>query len=176
MSSRRPPGTDWIQERHHFVEAGGNTTHAFGLGRMIGRIYAWLYLSPAPVPLEEIASNLSVSKASASVVLRQLASWHAVRSIWMPGDRRDFYVAETDFSVIIREGLMPGIRKKLHTAGGQIERTLATAGSLPTQPVREGHALPREQALELRRRLKAAQSLHKRLDRVLGSTLLSRFL
>lgn len=175
MSSRRQPATDWNLERRHFVEAGGNTTHAFGLGRMIGRVYAWLYLCPEPVPLEEIATSLSVSKASASIVLRQLASWHAVRSIWMPGDRRDFYVAEIDFSVIIREGLMPGIRKKLHSAGGQIERTLETVAS-PSANSSDCIGLPRERSAELRRRLKAAQTLHRRLDRILGSKLLARFL
>jgi DNA-binding transcriptional regulator GbsR (MarR family) len=144
---------------------------------MVGRIYAWLYLNPNPVALEDIASSLSVSKASASIVVRQLAQMHAVRQVWTPGDRRDFYEAETDFSSILREGLLPGIRKKLNTAGVQIERSLATTSSASSKTeVGTEPSMNREQAAEIRRRLKSAQSLHKRIDRILASKLLSRLL
>lgn len=177
MSSR--PASDWTDERRRFIEAGGNTTHAFGLGRMIGRIYATLYLHPGPLPLEEIAAQLSISKASASIVVRQLASWQAVRQVWIPGDRRDFYEAETDFSVMLREGMLPGIRKKLQSAGMQIERTLISTTKESAAPS-EGPATVgspnQEQLAEVRKRLKKAQTLHRRLDRVLASKLLSRFL
>lgn len=182
MKSPSPasPPLSWEHERRHFVEAGGNSTHAFGLGRMIGRVYALLYLTPEPLSLEEVADQLQVSKASASITLRQLESWQAVLPLNIEGDRRDFYVAQTDFSILLRKGIMPGVRKKLHSAGVQIERTLVTTsnggnGAVAESPGANGK-LTREQMTELRRRLKAAQSLHKRVDRILGSKLLSRFL
>ncbi|MEN3943124.1 helix-turn-helix domain-containing protein [Prosthecobacter sp. SYSU 5D2] len=148
---------------------------------MIGRIYALLYLTPTPLALEEIAARLAVSKASASSLVRQLAAWHAVRQIWIPGDRRDFYEAETDFSIIVKEGLMPGIRKKLHSAGVQIEHTLAAdldakSPATASSSASEIPALTHAEQTELRRRLKSAQTLHRRIDRLLGSKLLSRFL
>jgi len=175
MSAHSTATTDWAREVRRFVEAGGNTTHAFGLGRMIGRLYAWLYLSPGPVPLEDLAANLSVSKASASIVVRQLAALQAVRQVWIPGDRRDFYEAETNFSTILREGLLPGIRKKLHSAGTQIKRTLSTTTTTHAANGAEAD-FTRDQMAELRRRLKTAQALHKRLDGILANKLLSRFL
>jgi DNA-binding transcriptional regulator GbsR (MarR family) len=179
------PPRSWESERRHFIEAGGNSTHAFGLGRMIGRVYALLYLTPEPLSLEQVADALKVSKASASITLRQLESWQAVLLINVEGDRRDFYVAQTDFSILLRKGIMPGVRKKLRSAGVQIERTLVTttsdasAGTAATSSA-NGDSIPakfsREQMTELRRRLKAAQSFHKRVDGILGSKLLSRFL
>lgn len=179
MTASPPPARSWTTERRRFVEAGGNTTHAFGLGRMIGRVFALLYLTPEPVSLEQIAESLSVSKASASIVVRQLAAVHAIRQVWVPGDRRDYYEAETDFGVILREGLMPGVRKKLHSAGTQIERTLeAETASAPHEmtPLDSDASFSREQRAELKRRLKNARSLHTRLDRLLASELLTRFL
>lgn len=184
LTSESPP-RPWTEEARRFVEAGGNTTHSFGLGQMIGRVYALLYLTPEPMALEDIATRLSVSKASASIVVRQLAGWHAVRQVWMPGDRRDFYEAETQFAIILKEGLMAGVRKKLHSAGAQIERTLAAGTESEPAPPASGAAsedgsgpapYTREQRNELRRRLRAAQTLHRRLDRLLSSKLLSRFL
>ncbi|RBP48131.1 hypothetical protein DES53_101931 [Roseimicrobium gellanilyticum] len=182
MKSPSPasPPLSWESERRHFIEAGGNSTHAFGLGRMIGRVYALLYLTPEPLSLEEVADQLQVSKASASITLRQLESWQAVLPLNIEGDRRDFYVAQTDFSILLRKGIMPGVRKKLRSAGVQIERTLVTttsdAGATSSNGGGASSKLTREQMTELRRRLKAAQSFHKRVDNILGSKLLSRFL
>ena len=180
MESATPNTRSWISERRRFVEAGGNTTHSFGLGRMIGRVYALLYLTPKPISLEDIASSLAVSKASASITVRQLSSWHALRQVWVPGDRRDYYEAETDFSIIFKEGIMPGLRKKLQSAGVQIERTLSVepaAGSYDLTCTEENDRnFTRDQRAELRRRLKTAQSLHRRIDRILASKLLARFL
>ncbi|WP_009959765.1 GbsR/MarR family transcriptional regulator [Verrucomicrobium spinosum] len=142
---------------------------------MIGRAYAMLYLATSPMSLDEIAATLRVSKASASTVLRQLASWQAVRQIWVAGDRKDYYEAETDFSVILKEGLMPGVRKKLQTAGTQIEKTLqSSTQKTPATPANE--EMPPADQAEIRRRLRSAQQLHQRLDKVLGSKLLARFL
>lgn len=165
----------WAREIQRFIEAGGNTTHAFGLGRMIGRMFATLYLSPRPMGLDEIAARLQISKASASTVVRQLASWHAVRQVWTPGDRRDFYEAETNISVILREGLLPGMRKKFQSAGVQIDRTLQ-AKQTDTADTPGSPALTKEEQQEVRRRLRTAQSFHKRLDRILSSRLLDHFL
>jgi hypothetical protein len=185
------PPRPWLEERRRFIEAGGNTTHAFGLGRIIGRLYALLYLTPAPIALEEIAVQLAVSKASASIVVRQLAELRAVRQVWVPGDRRDFYEAETSFGVILREGVLPGVRKKLQSAGHQIERTLAAeASSAPPRlssaegegegegqgEGREDPSWTKTEQAELKRRLKTAQTLHRRLDRVLASNLLAKML
>jgi DNA-binding transcriptional regulator GbsR (MarR family) len=169
---------DWNREVRRFIEAGGNTTHGFGLGRLIGRMFALLYLHPQPISLEEIAERLDISKASASLTARQLADWRAIRLVTIEGDRRDFYEAETKFNVIVREGLLPGMRKKLRSAGTQIGRTLSAAapGAAP-RSAENGDAEPNaSEVREIRKRLKAARDLHGKLDRVLGSRLLDHFL
>jgi DNA-binding transcriptional regulator GbsR (MarR family) len=116
--------------RRRFVEAGGHTTQSFGLGRIIGQVYALLYLSPTPMCLDDIATELGVSKASVSTTIRQLERWAAVKRVWVKGDRKDYYEAETDFHAVVRQGLLATMRKKLETAGTQItlvEDTLKAA-------------------------------------------------
>ena len=51
---KNPPSADWPAVRRKFIEAGGSTTQSFGLGRILGQIYALLYLSPAPLCLDDI--------------------------------------------------------------------------------------------------------------------------
>ena len=165
---------EWAREVRRFIDAGGNTTHSFGLGRLIGRMFALLYLHPKPLSLEEIALRLDISKASASLTARQLADWRAIRLVTVEGDRRDFYEAEVQFRVIIREGLLPGLRKKLQSARLQINRTLE-ADPANAHEQNGGHATPAD-SREIRRRLRAARDLHSKLDGILSSRLLDHFL
>lgn len=183
MPSAPPPAQSskplaWDREVRRFIEAGGNTTHAFGLGKLIGRMFALLYLHPRPLSLEEIAGLLDISKASASTTVRQLEQWHAVVSVPVAGDRRDFYQAETRFSLIIKNGLLPSLHKKLHSAGEQISRTLAAE---PPRRGGNGRVIPTSQFTptefqEIRRRLRAARGLHQKMEGVLSSNLVNYFL
>lgn len=170
----------WNVERRRFIDAGGNTTHSFGLGRMIGRVYSLLYLTTDAICLDDIATQLNVSKASVSIVVRQLSEWQAVHRLSHPGDRRDFYEAQTDFLLILKRGVMPGLRKKLQSAGSQIGRALAAGMPASTTEGQEVHpesgCLSKAQQIELHRRLRTAQNWHRRIDRLLASKLLSRFL
>lgn len=171
-SSETQPAS-WEREVRRFIDAGGNTTHAFGLGRLIGRMFALLYLQPGPLSLEEIAGRLDISKASASTTIRQLEEWHAVCHRPVEGDRRDYYEAETDFRVIVKQGLLPGIRQKLGSAGSQIARTLDAEVSGSGQHAASNNP---DEIKIVRKRLKAARDLHAKLDGILSSRLLEHFL
>jgi len=168
----------WNREVRRFIEAGGKTTHGFGLGRLIGRMFALIYLHPRPLSLEQIADRLQISKASASVTVRQLEKWHAVTLVSIAGDRRDFYQVETRFSRIIKNGLLPSLQQKLRSAGVQITRTLE-AGTSETSEGRSQSASPAftsAEFQEIRRRLRAARGLHEKLEGILSSKLLDHFL
>lgn len=128
MSQSSPQSLDGA--RRKFIEAGGNTTQSFGFGRILGQLFALLYLSAKPLCLDDIAKELGVSKASVSTTVRQLEQWAAVRRVWVKGDRKDYYEAETDFGAMLRHGLLTTFRKKLETAGtqiGNVEETLQQA-------------------------------------------------
>ena len=77
--------------RKDMVEAAGGLFQALGLSRSAGQIYGLLYLSDKPLSLDDMVDLLSISKGSASMGTRHLASWGVIRQVWVPGDRRDFY-------------------------------------------------------------------------------------
>ena len=112
--------------RLELIEAGGRTVQSFGLNRLLGQIYTLLALHPDPLCLDDIAAELSVSKASVSISCRQLAGWGAVRQVWLRGDRKDYYTAETDFRTLLNSGILDSFRKKLDSAERQLERTRQT--------------------------------------------------
>lgn len=167
LPAAAPP---WGREQRRFVEAAGETTREFGLGRLIGRTYATLFLSPSPMSLDEIAEGLSISKASASIVMRQLAGWGAARLVSFPGDRRDHYEAETEFGRLLKRGILPALQKKVSSAGLEMERALQSSSALnASSDARPGSE---DEAGVISDRLKLALKFQKRLDRVLRSKLL----
>lgn len=172
----RSQGT-WSREIARFVKASGDTTHSFGLGRLIGRLFALLYLAPEPMCLDQIARKLKISKASASIAVRQLAAWNAVCKVDAAGgsERRDFYEAELRFGVILRKGLLPGVQKKLRSAGVQIERTLGVA-PMPGEQKDAPDSTSSEQNKEICRRLRLARGLYQKVDALFSNPLLEHLL
>lgn len=123
--------------RRDFVETVGSLCQRLSLPRSTGQIYGLLYLSPSPLALDDIASLLSISKASASTGTRQLVQWQAVREVWVPGNRRDHFEAIGDLRQLLRVGYEEFFRPKLDKSGRKLGGLLSTleedfrAGNVP---------------------------------------------
>lgn len=72
-----------------------------GLPKSIGQIYGLVYISPEPVSMDDITSRLGISLGSASQGLRQLRALKAIRVAYIPGQRKDHYLPETEFRKLI---------------------------------------------------------------------------
>ncbi len=104
-----------------FVEEAGNTTQALGVGRVVGQIYAYLYFSEPPRTLDDMKEALGISKGSASMGVRQLEQWGAVKRVWVKGDRKDYYIANDYFGSIIRSILSDLMGKRLAALAQALE-------------------------------------------------------
>ena len=82
-----------------------------GLPRSVGEIYGILYFSESPLSMDEISLRLKISMGSTSQGLKTLRSLKAIRTTYVKGDRKDHYVAETEFrrlfSNFIKEDILP---------------------------------------------------------------------
>ena len=82
-----------------------------GLPRSVGEIYGLLYFNSKPLSMDLISSRLNISIGSASQGLKTLRALKAVRTTYIPGDRRDHYSAESEFrrlfSTFLRDEIMP---------------------------------------------------------------------
>ncbi|QBG47352.1 hypothetical protein EGM51_08100 [Verrucomicrobia bacterium S94] len=87
------------------------------LPRSVGEIYGLLFISTAPLCLDDCRVRLNISKGSTSQGLRILRSFGAIRTVYVPGDRKDYYVAETSLRKIAagfaKEQIQP------HVASGE---------------------------------------------------------
>ncbi len=70
------------------------------LPRSVGEIYGMLFISTEPLCLDDCRLRLNISKGSTSQGLKILRSFGAIRTVYIPGDRKDYYVAETSLRKI----------------------------------------------------------------------------
>jgi len=155
-----------------FIEAAGHATQSLGLGRILGQIFALLYLNPKPLCLDEIALELGVSKASVSITVRQLDRLAAVKRVWVKGDRKDYYEAETEFRAVIRHGLLETLRRKFDTAGQQV----ANVEDSLQQALHEADGEERQAIQVIAERLQKAKQFHNKMNGLLTNPLLDQLL
>jgi DNA-binding transcriptional regulator GbsR (MarR family) len=74
-----------------FIEAMGLYFAQFDLPRIFGRIVGLLMVSEQPMPHDEIARLLSISRGSVSTNIRLALTLSMAERVAVPGDRRDFY-------------------------------------------------------------------------------------
>jgi DNA-binding transcriptional regulator GbsR (MarR family) len=90
-----------------FILHWGEMGTRWGINRTVAQIHALLYMSPKPLPAEEIADTLSVARSNVSTSLKELQGWGIVRLIHVMGDKRDHFESMKDvwemFRVILDE-------------------------------------------------------------------------
>lgn len=84
----QPTGQDVV------CEAVGAIIDFWGFKRVMGRIWALLYLSARPLSASEICDALQISAGSASMTLNELQTWGVVKRAVVPGSRAAHYRAE----------------------------------------------------------------------------------
>jgi HTH-type transcriptional regulator, glycine betaine synthesis regulator len=101
-----------------------------GLPKSVGEIYGLLFISPDPLALDALVERLTISKGSASQGLRFLRSFGAIRQVYIGGDRRDHYTAETDLKRLAAGFVRTEVTPRMTSGGDRLLRANREAKSL----------------------------------------------
>jgi DNA-binding transcriptional regulator GbsR (MarR family) len=85
-----------------FILHWGEMGTRWGINRTVAQVHALLFVSPKPLPAEEIANTLAVARSNVSTSLRELQGWGIVRVAHVLGDRRDHFESVKDVWEIFR--------------------------------------------------------------------------
>jgi DNA-binding transcriptional regulator GbsR (MarR family) len=91
-----PPASGSDQIKTEFIQDYGVGYRTFGLPKLMGQVVGLLLYHARPVSLDDITTELQVSKGPVSQVMGRLREHNLVRRIWVPGSRRDYYEAVPD--------------------------------------------------------------------------------
>lgn len=177
MASAPPapdPEAELARARDLGIDTCGRIAEFWGFTRTMGRTFGLLYLSPEPLAQSEIQTRLGISAGSASMTLAALGRWGVVHRVWVRGQRREHYQAETDFWKMIAGVLNERERREIGAAVEVVQR--AEAGALAVQAALRAPTTPA--ARRLRRDADFAVTRLGRLHEIcrLGETMLDMLL
>jgi DNA-binding transcriptional regulator GbsR (MarR family) len=112
------------QIKKDFVEGLSQISRFWGFPKGMGAIFAVLYLSPAPLSLDEIVAETGLTKGAISTEIRALARMGLVHRSTKLGDRKDYYSAETDFYTAIKSILKERQNNEFDRAVGSVKAAL----------------------------------------------------
>ena len=108
---------DHEPELHEVADAVGALMEFWGFKRVMGRVWTTLYLEGEALPAPQICERLGISAGAASMTLADLEHWGVVARSRRPGDRREYFEAETDIwkmvSRVLRERELLQIERAL---------------------------------------------------------------
>lgn len=140
------------------------TAQMLGYPKSVGEIYALLYVAREPLSADQIRDQLHLSLGSASQGLKTLRDLRAVRPVYRPGLRKDFYQAETFIRHLAAAFIREEVRPLLERGAGHVGRLEDLVEDLDDSSAREHY----------RNRVNQIKNIHQAAKRLLP--LLQKFL
>lgn len=121
-AAKRAPAPGLTDAEGEFVAFFVSLARALRMPKSLGEIYGLLFASADPRTFEGIVEALHISRGSASQGLRLLRGFGAVRTVYVAGDRRDHFVAETELRKLVTGFLAETALPQLEASAERLAR------------------------------------------------------
>jgi DNA-binding transcriptional regulator GbsR (MarR family) len=139
---------DLKQLKLDFISGLSNISGFWGFPKGMGAIFAVLYLSPGALSLDDLVSQTGLTKGAISTNVRGLARLGLIHPVAQLGDRKDYYVAETDFYRAVRAILQERRNSDFDQAVATVKNTLEKLQSEQGTDAEHAFLVERLQALK----------------------------
>src|SRR5512142_1063429 len=106
------------------ADAVGALMELWGFRRQLGRLWAVLFLSERPLAAPDLCDRLQISTGLLSMSLSELRGWGVVKSVAVPGDRKEHFEAETNIWSLVRRVLAERERRAIDSALTTVDAAL----------------------------------------------------
>ena len=91
------------EAKDRFIHTWGTLSTQWGINRTMSQIHALLLLSDKALNADEIMEDLQISRGNVNMNLRDLISWGLIFKQLIPGERKEYFVAEKDIWKVTRQ-------------------------------------------------------------------------
>ena len=98
-----------------------NLTSTLNLRKSYGEIFGLIYASSAPLCLDNIQERLNIARGSAGPGINFLRRLGAIKTVYMPQDRRTYYMAETSLRKLATGFLQQRILPQLESGSSILD-------------------------------------------------------
>lgn len=105
----------------------------------MSQIHALLYAESEPLDTDTIMATLEISRGNANMNLRRLMDWELIHKKTFPGDRKDYFTAETDVWKIVSTIIRERQQREIAPIRNNLEKCISTleAGGLEDEESKE---------------------------------------
>lgn len=96
-----------------FIESWGALGSNWGISRTMAQVHALLLVSCKPLCADQVMEALQISRGNANMSVRSLMDWGLVHKVLKPGDRKDYFEAEKDMILMMKQIILQRKRKEL---------------------------------------------------------------
>jgi DNA-binding transcriptional regulator GbsR (MarR family) len=147
------------------ADAIGDVIEHWGFRKALGRVWTVLYLSDKPLSAADLSDRLAMSAGAVSMALTELQRWGVARRVWRPGERREFFEAESDFWRMISRVIHDRERALARSVRERLEQVVALLRDAPPT------AHSRERLTRVKRLLSFAAIAETVIDSFIASRL-----
>lgn len=83
--------------RKRVIEVIGRNMDLYGVTLSTGHLYGMLFFADKPMTLDDMGTEMAMSKTSMSTGIRNLLDLRMVNKVWEKGSRKDLYEVEYDW-------------------------------------------------------------------------------
>ncbi len=91
------------EARQQFISSWGAFGTHWGINRTMAQIHALLLVSPDPLTQDDLMEELNISRGNANMNIRELINWGLVERVILPGERKEYFLAEKDIWKVVRQ-------------------------------------------------------------------------
>jgi len=103
-----------LQEgKERFIEAWGALGSSWGVTRTMAQIHALLLVSTVPLSSDDVMEQLQISRGNVNTNMRMLVDWTLAYKKLIPGERKEFFIAEKDMSKVIKSIVIARKKREL---------------------------------------------------------------
>jgi len=150
-----------------FILHWGEMGTRWGINRTVAQIHALLFLSPRPLPAEEIATTLAIARSNVSTSLRELQNWGVVRIVHVMGDRRDHFESMKDVFAMFRVITYERKKREIDPTLQLLQRCITEAGK-----AKSADRYTRERLTDLLQFFELAETAYLQLEKLPTAALL----
>lgn len=99
--------------RDKFIEAWGALGSSWGVTRTMAQIHALLLVSSDPMSSDDVMEQLKISRGNVNTNMRTLVEWGLAYKKLIPGERKEYFVAEKDMSKVVKSIVIARKKREL---------------------------------------------------------------
>ncbi|MCC3374377.1 GbsR/MarR family transcriptional regulator [Cohnella sp. REN36] len=122
----KEPTTVREEARLKVIDAIAQTMDLYGVNYSFGQLYGIMFFEDRPMTLEEMQSSMNMSKSNMSYAVRSLIESQMVSKLKEKDERKDLYVAETDFFKAFQSFFAAKLQREIDVMRGAIDAAIPT--------------------------------------------------